>query len=66
MYLNSHQHNTLVLQTNRQNKCASLIFDYNAGKKTCMPGVVVCPKLDSDSGIVIRYDCEDRSNSFNF
>ena len=40
-------------------------FDYD-GKEKWFPGVVVCQKPDSDTDLVIRYDCEDEPYSFNF
>ena len=42
-----------------------LTFDYD-GKEKWFPGVVVCQKPDSDTELVIRYDCEDKLYSFNF
>ena len=35
-------------------------------KKKWFPGVVVCQKPDSDTELVIRYDCEDKLYSFDF
>ena len=49
-----------VVGTNVQH----LTFDYIAEEK-CILGVVVCQKLNSDTELVIRYNCEDRSHSFN-
>ena len=42
-----------------------LTFVYD-GKEKWFPGVVVCQKPDSDTKLVIRYDCEDKLYSFNF
>ena len=42
-----------------------LTFDYD-GKEKWFPGIVVCQKPDSDTELVIRYDCEDKLYSFNF
>ena len=42
-----------------------LTFVYD-GKEKWFPGVVVCQKPDSDTELVIRYDCEDKLYSFNF
>ena len=42
-----------------------LTFDYD-GKEKWFSGVVVCHKPDSDTELVIRYDCEDKLYSFNF
>ena len=42
-----------------------LTFDYG-GKEKWFPGVVVCQKPDSNSELVICYDCEDKLYSFNF
>ena len=41
-----------------------LIFVYN-GEEKIFP-VLVCQKPNSDTKLVIRYDCEDRLYSFNF
>ena len=35
-------------------------------KKIFFPGVVVCEKPNSDTKLVIHYDCEDRLYSLNF
>ena len=42
-----------------------LTFDYD-GKEKWFPGIVVCQKPDSDTELVIRYDCEGKLYSFNF
>ena len=31
-----------------------------------LPGVVVCQKPNSDTKLVIRYDCKNRLHSFKF
>ena len=46
-------------------KVQHLTFDYD-GEEKFFPGVVVCQKPNSDTELVIRYDCEDRYYSFNF
>ena len=46
-------------------KVQHLTFDYD-GEETFFPGVVVCQKPNSDTELVIRYDCEYRLYSFNF
>ena len=46
-------------------KVQHVTFDYN-GEEKFFPGVVVCQKPNSDTELVIRYDCEDRLYSFNF
>ena len=42
-----------------------LTFDYD-GKEKWFLDVVVCQKPDSDTELVIRYDCEDKLYSFDF
>ena len=42
-----------------------LTFDYDSKVKWFL-GVVVCQKPDSDTELVICYDCEDKLYSFNF
>ena len=39
-------------------------FDY-IGEEKCILGVAVCQKLNSDTELVIHYNCQDRSHSFN-
>ena len=46
-------------------KRVHLTFDYD-GKKKWFPGAAVCQKPNSDTELVIRYDCEDKLYSFNF
>ena len=46
-------------------KAQHFTFDYD-GEETFFPGVVVCQKPNSDTELVIRYDCEYRLYSFNF
>ena len=46
-------------------KVQHLAFDYD-GAENFFPGVGVCQKPNSDTELVIRYDCEDRLHSFNF
>ena len=45
-------------------KVQHLTFDYD-GEEKFFPGVVVCQKPNSDTKLVIYYDCEDRLYSFN-
>ena len=40
-------------------KVQHLTFDYD-GEEKIFPGVVVCQKSNSDTELVICYDCEDR------
>ena len=40
-------------------KVQHLTFDYN-DEENFFPGVVLCQKPNSDTELVIRYDCEDR------
>ena len=46
-------------------KVQHLTFDYDSQEKF-FPCVVVCHKPNSDTELVIRYDCEDRLYYFNF
>ena len=49
----------------RKKRVQHLTFDYG-GKEKWFPGVVVCQRPDSNTELVIRYDCEDKLYSFNF
>ena len=46
-------------------KVQHLIFVYN-GEEKIFPDVLVCQKPNSDTKVVIRYDCEDRLYTFKF
>ena len=46
-------------------KVQHLTFDYD-GEEKIFPGVVVCQKPNSDTELVICYDCEDILYFFNF
>ena len=46
-------------------KVQHLTFDYDREEKF-FPCVVVCQKPNSDTELVIRYDCEERLYYFNF
>ena len=46
-------------------KVQHLSFDCD-GEEKIFPGLVVCQKPNSDTELVIRYDCEERWYSFNY
>ena len=46
-------------------KVQRLSFDCH-GEEKIFPGLVVCQKPNSDTELVIRYDCEERLYSFNY
>ena len=59
------QASSYFLLPGTRKKVQHLTFEYNSEEKF-FPGVVVCQKPNSDTELVIRYDCEDRLYSFNF